>query len=137
MMFCLCTRGALRWKRSPFLLKSFAGIAQALPNVHLLILGSGVQLFEDEIRALVGELNLSQRVRFTGRIAYDQLPSYLAMCDIFVTASVTEVHPLSVIEAMGAGLPVMGIQSVGVGDTVQDEITAFYRRTTSQPIPPS
>ncbi len=112
-------------KNLPFLLKSFAGIAQALSNVYLLLLGSGVQLFEEEIRTLVGELNLSHRVRFTGRIAYDQLPSYLAMCNVFVTASVTEVHPLSVIEAMGAGLPVMGIQSVGVGDTVQDEITGF------------
>jgi glycosyltransferase involved in cell wall biosynthesis len=47
------------------------------------------------------------------------------MCDIFVTASITEVHPLSVIEAMGAGLPVMGIQSVGVGDTVTDGKTGF------------
>jgi len=112
-------------KNLPFLLKSFAGVAEALPKAQLLLLGSGVQLFEDEIRALVGELNLSQRVRFTGRIAYDQLSAYLAMCDIFVTASVTEVHPLSVIEAMGAGLPVMGVQSVGVGDTVQDEVTGF------------
>lgn len=112
-------------KNLPFLLESFAGIAQALPNIHLLLLGSGTQQFEEEIRDLVGELNLSRRVRFMGRIAYDQLPSYLAMCDIFVTASVTEVHPLSVIEAMGVGLPVMGIQSVGVGDTVQDEITGF------------
>ncbi len=112
-------------KNLPFLLKSFAGIAQALPNVYLLLLGSGTQLFEEEIRALVGELNLSERVRFTGRIPYDQLPAYLAMCDVFVTASVSEVHPLSVIEAMGAGLPVMGIQSVGVGDTVQDNVTGF------------
>ena len=30
----------------------------------------------------------------------------------------TEVHPLSVIEAMGAGLPVLGIESPGVADTV-------------------
>lgn len=112
-------------KNLPFLLKSFAGVAQALPNVYLLLLGSGVQVYEEEIRALVGELDLTSRVRLTGRIAYDQLPSYLAMCDIFVTASVTEVHPLSVIEAMGAGLPVVGIQSVGVGDTVQDEVTGF------------
>ena len=37
-----------------------------------------------------------------GMIPYDRLPSYLAMCDAFVTASVTEVHPLSVIEAMGS-----------------------------------
>ena len=47
------------------------------------------------------------------------------MCDIFATASVTEVHPLSVIEAMGAGLSIMGIESVGVGDTVQDGVTGF------------
>jgi glycosyltransferase involved in cell wall biosynthesis len=106
-------------------LKSFAGVAQTLPNVHLLLIGSGVQQFEEEIRNLVVELDLSQRVRFTGRIAYDELPAYLAMCNIFVTASITEVHPLSVIEAMGAGLPVMGVHSVGVGDTVQDGITGF------------
>ena len=112
-------------KNLPFLLKSFAGVAQALPNAHLLLIGSGIQQFEEEIRNLVGELELTQRVRFTGRIAYDELPAYLAMCNIFVTASITEVHPLSVIEAMGAGLSVMGIQSVGVSDTVQDEITGL------------
>jgi len=112
-------------KNLPFLLKSFVGVAQTLPNAHLLLIGSGIQQFEEEIRTLVGELELTQRVRFTGRIAYDELPAYLAMCNIFVTASITEVHPLSVIEAMGAGLPVMGIHSVGVGDTVQDGVTGL------------
>lgn len=112
-------------KNLPFLLRSFAGVAETMPNAQLLLLGSGVQLYEEEIRSLIGELKLSERVHLTGRIAYDQLPAYLAMCDIFVTASVTEVHPLSVIEAMGAGLPVMGIHSVGVGDTVQDGVTGF------------
>jgi glycosyltransferase involved in cell wall biosynthesis len=106
-------------------LKSFAGVAQAIPNAHLLLIGSGIQQFEEEIRNLVGELELTERVRFTGRVAYDELPAYLAMCNIFVTASITEVHPLSVIEAMGAGLPVLGIHSVGVSDTVQDGITGF------------
>lgn len=70
-------------------------------------------------------MELDQRVRLTGKIEYAKLPSYLAMCDVFVTASVTEVHPLSVIEAMGAGLPVMGIHSVGVGDTVVDGVTGL------------
>jgi glycosyltransferase involved in cell wall biosynthesis len=112
-------------KNLPFLLESFAGVAQAVPKTHLLLLGSGIQQFEAELKTLMGELGLDKRVRFMGRLAYDQLPVYLAMCDIFVTASVTEVHPLSVIEALGAGLPIMGIQSVGVGDTVQDEITGL------------
>jgi glycosyltransferase involved in cell wall biosynthesis len=35
------------------------------------------------------------------------------------------LHPLSVIEAMAAGLPVVGIQSVGVGDTVRDGLTGY------------
>ena len=47
------------------------------------------------------------------------------MADAFVTASVTEVHPLSVIEAMASGLPILGICSPGVGDTIQDGITGF------------
>jgi 1,2-diacylglycerol 3-alpha-glucosyltransferase len=112
-------------KNLPFLLKSFAGVAQTLPNTYLLLIGSGIQQFEEEVRNLVEELELTRRVHFTGRVAYDQLPAYLAMCNIFVTASISEVHPLSVIEAMGAGLPVMGIHSVGVGDTVRDGITGF------------
>lgn len=112
-------------KNIPFLLESFKGISQAIPNVYLLLIGSGVQQYEEEIHALVRKLKLDQRIRFIGRVAYDQIPAYLAMCNIFVTASVTEVHPLSVIEAMGAGLPIMGIESVGVGDTVKDEDTGF------------
>jgi 1,2-diacylglycerol 3-alpha-glucosyltransferase len=112
-------------KNLPFLLQSFAGVAQAIPNIHLLLIGGGLKQFEEEMRSLVSELELNQHVHFTGIINYDNLPGYLAMCDAFVTASVTEVHPLSVIEAMGSGLPVMGIQSVGVGDTVEDGVTGF------------
>jgi glycosyltransferase involved in cell wall biosynthesis len=43
----------------------------------------------------------------------------------FVTASVTEVHPLTVIEAMASGLPVAGIDSPGVGDSVEDGYSGF------------
>ncbi len=112
-------------KNIPFLLKSFKGILEAVPNAQLIIVGGGVQQYDDEIHALVNELELQDRVKLIGRVEYDKLPAYLAMCDVFVTASITEVHPLSVIEAMGAGLPVMGIQSVGVGDTVEDGVTGF------------
>jgi len=107
-------------KNLPFLLKSFRGVAQAIPNASLIIIGSGVQGYDDEIKSISSELALGTRVNFIGKVAYEDLPGYLAMCDIFVTASVTEVHPLSVIEAMATGLPVLGIHSVGVGDIVQD-----------------
>ncbi|HNB42289.1 MAG TPA: glycosyltransferase, partial [Anaerolineales bacterium] len=112
-------------KNLPFLIESFNGIANAIPNVHLILIGGGVQQYEEEIRDVVKAQMNSDRIHMTGRVPYDQLPAYLAMCDIFATASITEVHPLSVIEAMGAGLPTMGIESVGVGDTVEDGVTGF------------
>ena len=112
-------------KNLPFLLQAFAGVAHALENVHLLIIGGGKKQNEDEIKQLVAALNIQHRVRFTGMIPYNGLSSYLAMCDTFITASVTEVHPLSVIEGMASGLPVLGIQSPGISDTVEDGKTGY------------
>lgn len=110
-------------KNLEFLLRAFAGAARALRGVHLVLVGEGPERFE--LDELCRELGIGERVRFTGLVEYDRLPAYLAMCDAFVTASVTEVHPLSVIEAMGAGLPVLGIHSPGVGDTVEDGLSGF------------
>jgi len=107
-------------KNLEFLIQAFAGVSQVIPNVHLMIVGGGQKEHEDEIKPIPNEYGIQDRVHFFGMIPYEQLPSYLAMCDVFVTASVTEVHPLSVIEAMGTGLPIMGIDSPGVGDSIVD-----------------
>jgi 1,2-diacylglycerol 3-alpha-glucosyltransferase len=107
-------------KNLEFLIRSFAGVSQVISNAYLLIVGGGQKQFEDELKALPSRLGIGDRVRFAGMIPYDRIPSYLAMCDAFVTASITEVHPLSVIEAMGAGLPVLGIDSPGVSDSISD-----------------
>ena len=112
-------------KNLEFLLQAFAGVARTVPNVYLLILGGGQKEYEEKLKSMPGELRIEDRVRFTGMIPYDQLPSYLAMCDVFVTASVTEVHPFSVIEAMATGLPIMGIDSPGVGDSVEDGVSGL------------
>jgi glycosyltransferase involved in cell wall biosynthesis len=112
-------------KNLEFLLQAFAGVARTIPNVHLLIIGGGQKEHEEKLKSLPAEHRIEDRVRFMGLIPYDQMPSYLAMCDIFVTASVTEVHPYSVIEAMATGLPIVGIDSPGVGDSVEDGVTGL------------
>lgn len=113
-------------KNIPFLLRSFAGAVQAFDNLGLLIVGDGPE--RDNLLDRIRHMDLSSHVHFTGMIPYEQVPAYLDMVDAFVTASVTEVHPLSVIEAMAAGLPVLGIQSPGVGDTVEDGKTGFLAK---------
>jgi 1,2-diacylglycerol 3-alpha-glucosyltransferase len=110
-------------KNLPFLLRSFAGTAKAYDDIGLLIVGSGQERenLEDRVRYM----GIADRVHFTGMVAYKDLPRYLAAADAFVTSSLTEVHPLSVIEAMAAGLPVLGIQSPGVGDIVQNGVNGI------------
>jgi 1,2-diacylglycerol 3-alpha-glucosyltransferase len=110
-------------KNVDFLLNAFAGVAEAVENIHLLIIGSGPE--EEDLKSLAAKTGAADRIHFYGMVPYERMPSYLAMGDVFVTASVTEVHPLSVIEAMASGLPAVGIHSVGVGDTIEDGKTGF------------
>lgn len=112
-------------KNISFLLQSFAGIAQLIPNIYLLIVGGGQKQFEEELQHLIAQLGIANRVHSTGMIAYEDIPSYLAMCDIFVTTSVAETFGMTTVEAMSAGLPIMGIHSAGTSDIVEDGKTGF------------
>src|SRR5215216_5840544 len=112
-------------KNLSFLLQAFAGIAQMLPNIYLLMVGGGKKQFEEEVQTLIVQLGIANRVHSTGMIAYGDIPSYLSMCDIFVTTSVAETFGMSTVEAMGAGLPIMGIHSSGTSDIVEDSKTGF------------
>jgi glycosyltransferase involved in cell wall biosynthesis len=113
-------------KNLPFLLRSFAGTAEAYENVKLMLIGGGKEV--DNLKDRSRHMGIQELVKFIGMVPYDQVPRYLFMADAFVTASVTEVHPLSIIEAMAAGLPVLGIQSPGIGDTIQNGETGFLVR---------
>ncbi|MDH5507959.1 MAG: glycosyltransferase [Anaerolineae bacterium] len=110
-------------KNLPFLLRAFGGLVQAYPDARLLIVGDGPERENLEDRA--AHMGIDKYVHFTGMVPYEEIPGYLAVSDIFTTASVSEVHPLTVIEAMAAGLPILGIESPGVGDTVEDGKTGF------------
>jgi glycosyltransferase involved in cell wall biosynthesis len=110
-------------KNLVFLIRAFAGLTNTYNQAKLLVIGDGPE--RENLADRVRLMGIADRVAFTGMIAYSELPSYLSMADAFVTASVTEVHPLSVIEAMAAGLPVVGIESPGVGDIVKDGITGL------------
>jgi len=110
-------------KNIEFLLEAFAGVARAFAKVKLMLVGTGLK--DLKYKSISKDLGLEDKVIFTGFIPYKELPGYLCLADAYVTASVTEVHPLSVIEAMASGLCVLGIQSPGVGDTIEDGKTGY------------
>ncbi|RME60041.1 MAG: glycosyltransferase family 4 protein, partial [Caldilineae bacterium] len=99
------------------LIRIYAILIHEEPRIHLLLVGGGPDL--EDCRELAHELGLDGRVTFTGAVPYEQTPGYLKLGDYFVSASVTEVHPLTFIEAAAAGLPLVGIDSPGVSDIIR------------------
>ncbi len=99
------------------LISQVALAREIVPQVALLLVGKGP--VESKLRQQVSALNLEDAVIFAGAMPYEQIGGILAMADIYTTASVSEVHPLSVIEGMAAGLPVAAVASPGITDTVQ------------------
>lgn len=87
------------------LLHAVAGV----PAARLVVVGDGPE--RPALEALAAELGLAGRVRFAGHMA-DPAP-LLAEFDIFALSSDTEQMPISVLEAMAAGLPVA---ATDVGD---------------------
>ncbi len=105
------------------LIRVFAVLAREEPHSHLLLVGGGPKL--EEYRTLAQELGVQERITFTGSVPYEETPGYYHLADFFVSASVTEVHPLTFIEAAASGLPSVGIASPGVVDMIQDGETGF------------
>ncbi|MBP8947787.1 MAG: glycosyltransferase [Candidatus Promineofilum sp.] len=105
------------------LLDQIARACQVAPNLHLALFGKGPQ--EEELRRRVVELGLDGCVHFMGVVPFDEVGDWLAAADAFVTASTSEVHPLTVIEAMAAGLPVAAVQSPGIVDCIESGVTGF------------
>ncbi|MCP5098557.1 MAG: glycosyltransferase family 4 protein [Chloroflexi bacterium] len=98
------------------LIEQFAIAQDIVPNMHLCVIGGGA--LAAELPKLAADLNVADHIHFPGSTGYEEVANYLNAADAFVTASESEVHPLTVIEAMAAGLPVIAPASPGIVDTV-------------------
>ena len=90
-------------KELPFLVDGFAAAAAGDPGAHLVIVGDGPM--RAEITDRVASFGLSSRVTFAGSIAPNDTRFWLQASDIFTLVSAREGLPVSLIEAMAAGLP--------------------------------
>ncbi|WP_253701082.1 glycosyltransferase family 4 protein [Thermus scotoductus] len=106
-------------KDHALLLRALSGL-KGLPWT-LDLVGEGPLL--EEARRLAEELGLKGRVRFLG--TRRDVAAVLAEAQVFVLTSNWEGLPLSVLEAMRAGLPVVATDVGGVGEAVVEGKTGF------------
>jgi L-malate glycosyltransferase len=100
----VCTRGFSKYYSVDVVVKAFAEVKKQYPEARLDLVGGGP--LEADVRKLVAELRLTG-VNFTGVASRNEIGKYYDQADIFINASWLDNMPVSVIEAFGAGTPVV------------------------------
>ena len=113
----VCVARFARQKNHTMLLKAFAIGPASDPRARLILVGDGV--LRGELEAETAALGLGDRVRFLG--LRTDIPEILSASDVFVLSSDYEGNPLSILEAMAAGLPTIGTAVGGVPSLLADK----------------
>ncbi|MFW6116146.1 MAG: glycosyltransferase family 4 protein [bacterium] len=115
--------GMLRHKGVHTIIEALGLLHQrgVVDGLHLTLVGGGHPDYETQLKRRVVELTLRDRVTFHGRVPREQVPSLLTNSDIFLFPSVWE-EPIarSVMEAMAAGLAVVGTPVGGQREMLED-----------------
>ena len=107
----LSTRNLEPYYRVDLVIQAFARFSREVPDATLTIAGYGSE--EQRLRELAVALGCGD-VRFTGRVAPDDMPRLYADHDMFVNASVLDNQPVSILEAFArvaslSGLPMKSV----------------------------
>lgn len=111
----LITVGRLVWEKDyPALVSAFAIARQTMPELELWIVGDGIEREKIESAITVAQLNGSAKMLGMKK----NVGFYLKQSDIFVMSSVSEGLPVSQLEAMAVGLPMIVTDVGGMPDVV-------------------
>lgn len=96
-------------------------LASQRPEVRLVLVGEGPE--REKIEAEIRQRQLLAHVRFLG--LRSDVARLVASADLFLLTSISEGIPLTVIEAMAAGIPVVSTRVGGIGEIVEDGQTGL------------
>ena len=102
-------------------LRAFLVVAEARSDVHYLLLGRGT----DRLKKQAATLGISDRVTTHPTLAGDALVAAYQQSEIYFSCSVSEAFPLSMLEAMAAGLPLVATKVSGHEDAIEHEVNGL------------
>ena len=102
----ICFVGRLGKEKSiDTLIEFFAQNCKGNEQYKLFIIGDGPE--KNNLARQIQDLNVTSQVKLLGRIEHASLPPYYHACDLFATASLSEMNSISMLEAMASGLYVL------------------------------
>lgn len=106
------------------LIKAMKKVVDEIPDVKLIIVGDGP--LKENLKFKVKSLKLENQIEFSGKVPYGETPTYLNRASIFVRSSLSEGLGSAFLEAMAAGLAVIGTSVGGIPDFLKDGETGLF-----------
>ncbi|HEY2761799.1 MAG TPA: glycosyltransferase, partial [Pirellulales bacterium] len=108
-------------KNHELFLRVAARVRRDVPESQFLIVGDGPH--RGELEQLAIELGLTDCVHFLGRRS--DISQLLRILDVFVLTSHNEANPVSILEALSSGVPVVSTAVGSIPETVIDAVTGY------------
>ena len=108
-----------------YMVRALAEILAVKPNARLAIVGEpkrGIEYF-DKVKAEAIRLDVEKSILWLGH--RNDIPQLLTALDVYVLASLDEMLPVAVLEAMAAARPIVGTSVGGVPECLETERTAL------------
>jgi len=105
-----------------YLVEAFGILAKRLPTVRLTVAGCSVS--EAKVKDCFAE-ELHDRVNVLPFVTRDDMATVYTDHDIFVFPSLVEGMPLTLLEAMATGMPVVTTNTCGMADVVENDINGL------------
>ncbi|MFO7881871.1 MAG: glycosyltransferase [Kosmotogaceae bacterium] len=106
-------------------------LSEFILDVKLLLVGDGPEKKNFEL--LASELGVSENVIFTGYLDWpDEISLAYRSSDIFISASHTEIHPITFIEAMASKLPVVAYDDSSIKNMVINDVNGYKYKSKKE-----
>ncbi|MFA5954056.1 MAG: glycosyltransferase [Patescibacteria group bacterium] len=116
--------GRLSYEKNVAAVLEAVALAQKkLQRITLLVVGDGPE--RESLEALTKARGIADSVRFLGMKSSKEIVEILQVSDGFITASCSENMPMTILEAMAVGLPIVGVRALGVPELVKEKENGF------------
>lgn len=117
-------------KGAQYLLGAMSIVHRELPEAKLILVGDGEE--REHLETLTDNLGIRECVEFAGRVPHEKVQEYMNQAEIFVLPSLSEGFPVTILEAMASGLPVIATRVGGIPDIIGDGMNGYLTDPKNQ-----
>jgi glycosyltransferase involved in cell wall biosynthesis len=125
--FVVLTVGSVGWRKGSFeILKAVPQIVSEDDVVRFVLVGGEEASGQAaSLRSVVERQGLGKWVIFTGETERENIPVFMGLADMFLLPSFIEGMPISIIEAMQWGVPVIATRVAAIPDMIEDGVSGL------------